>query len=64
MKTFFESFRKKSMNIISFKKKKMIKLTIKLKEPCEKTKTCYVCKGKFNQKYTNNSNYRKVQRPL
>ena len=49
------------MKIVSFQKKKTIQLTIGQKEPCEMAKTCYICKRNLDKKYTNDSNYRKVQ---
>ena len=39
----------------------MILLTSEQHESHEKTKICYICKKKFEHKYTNDKNYQKVR---
>ena len=49
------------MEIINFKKKKIIPLTNEQQESYEKAKICHICKIKFVHKYTNDKNYHKVR---
>ena len=47
--------------IINFKKKNMKSLTNEQQDSCENEKLCYICKGKFEEKYAKNKKYRKVR---
>ena len=47
--------------IINFKKKNMKSLTNEQQDSCENEKICYICKGKFEEKYAKNKKYRKVR---
>ena len=49
------------MEIINFKKKKIIPLTNEQQESYEKAKICHICKIKFVHKYTNDKNCHKVR---
>ena len=60
MEKFCESLREHAMKIINFKKKKMKLLTKKQNESNESTKICYICKGKFENKYLKDKKYYKV----
>ena len=51
MKKFFEFLRKHTMKKIIFKKKKMKLLSKKQQDSYENTKICYMCEGKFENKY-------------
>ena len=60
MKKFFEVLREHAMKIINYEKNKIIPLTKELQESQEKTKICYICKKRFEHKYTNDKNYRNI----
>ena len=49
MKKFYESLREYAMEIISFKKKKL--LPKEQHQSYENAKICYICKEKFEYKY-------------
>ena len=51
MKKFFEFLRKYTMKKIIFKKKKMKLLSKKQQDSYENAKICYMCEGKFENKY-------------
>ena len=51
MKKFFEFLRKHTMKKIIFKKKKMKLLSKKQQDSYENAKICYMCEGKFENKY-------------
>ena len=51
MKSVCEFLRDHAMKIIDFKKKKMKLFKKKLQESYENSKTCYICKEKFENKY-------------
>ena len=51
MKKFFEFLRKQTMKKIIFKKKKMKLLSKKQQDSYENAKICYMCEGKFENKY-------------
>ena len=57
----YESLRKHAMKIINFKKKKMKLLTKEQQESYENAKICYICKGKFENKYLKDKKYRKIR---
>ena len=62
MKKFCESLREQhALKVINFKKKKMKLLTKEQHESYENTKTCYICKEKFENKYLKDNKYRKVK---
>ena len=61
MKKFCECFRIHTIKIINFEKKKTIPLTNEQQELYEKTKIYYISIKKFEHKYTNDKNYRKVR---
>ena len=48
------------MKIINFKKKKMKLLTKEQQESYGNANICYICKGKFENKYLKNKEHRKV----
>ena len=51
MKKFFEFLRKHTMKKIIFKKKEMKLLSKKQQDSYENAKICYMCEGKFENKY-------------
>ena len=51
MKKFFEFLRKQTMKKIILKKKKMKLLSKKQQDSYENAKICYMCEGKFENKY-------------
>ena len=51
MKTFYESLRECTMQIINVKKKKMKLFTKEQQEPYKNAKICYILKEKFKNKY-------------
>ena len=51
MKKFFEFLRNHTMKKIIFKKKKMKLLSKKQQDSYENAKICYMCEGKFENKY-------------
>ena len=61
MKKFCEFFRKDTMKIINFKKKKMKLLAKEQQEPYENAKICYICKEKIQNKYLKDKKYGKVR---
>ena len=61
MKKFCEYLREPVMKVITFKKKKMNLLTKEQQESYENTKICYICTGKFKNKYLKDKKYCKVR---
>ena len=62
IKTFCESLREmKIMKIINFKEKETKLLTKEQQESHENAKICYICKEKFENKYSKDKKYRKVR---
>ena len=53
---FCESLREHANKIINIKKKKMELLTKEQQESYENAKICYICKEKFEDKYTKDKN--------
>ena len=58
---FSESLRKRAMEIINYKKKKMKFLTIELQQSYENAKVCHICQEKFEDKFGKDKKYRKVR---
>ena len=61
MKFFCEFLREYAMNIINFKKRKLMLLTNEQLESYEYGKTCYICKEKIENKYSKDQKYRKAR---
>ena len=61
MKNVSEFLREHAINIINFKSKKMKLLIKEQQESYENAKICYICKGKFENKYLQDKNYCKVR---
>ena len=61
MKKFRESLRENAIKIINLEKEKEIPLTNKQQEQYEKPNICIIRKIKFEKKYTNDKNHRKVK---
>ena len=61
MKKIRESLREHRIKIINFKKKKIWLLTNEQQKSHENAKICYICKEKFEDKYTKDKNYCKVR---
>ena len=61
MKKFCDSLRKHAIEIINFKKKKVILLTKEQQESYENVKVCYIYEEKLENKYVKNKKYRKVR---
>ena len=51
MKKFCKNLRKHATKIISYKKKKMIPLTVKEEIDHNEQKICYICKKEFGKKH-------------
>ena len=51
LKKFYESLREREMKIINFKKKIFKLLTKERQESYKNAEICYICKGKFENKY-------------
>ena len=49
------------MKIINFKNKKMKVLTKEQQESYKNEKICYICQGKYKNKYLKDKKYRKVR---
>ena len=49
------------MNIINFKKRKLMLLTNEQLESCDYGKICYICKEKIENKYSKDHKYCKVR---
>ena len=50
-----------AMKIINFKNKKMKVLTKEQQESYKNEKICYICQGKYKNKYLKDKKYRKVR---
>ena len=50
-----------NMKMINFFKKEIKLLTKDQQESYENTKVCYICEGKFENKYLKDKKYRKVK---
>ena len=61
MKKFCESLREHTIKTINFEKKKMKLLTNKQQKLYENTSIYYICKEKFENKYTKDEKYPKVR---
>ena len=61
MKMFCESLRDHAMKIINFQKKIMKLLTKEQQESYENANICYICKEKFENKYSEDKKYCKVR---
>ena len=61
MKTFCELLTERAMKIINFKKKKMKILTKEQQKSYENGKICYICKEKFENKYSKENNIVKLE---
>ena len=61
MEKFYYSLREHAMKIINFEKKKMIPLTHEEYESYLNQLSCHICRKRFDHKYTNDKNYRKVK---
>ena len=61
MKTFCESFKKHTKNIIDFEKKKMLLLTKKELKSHTNANVCYICGKRILEKPSKNINYHKVR---
>ena len=61
MKKFCKCLREHAMKIINFKKKKMKLLTKEQQESYENAKISYICKEKFETKYSKDKKYRRVR---
>ena len=56
-----ESLREHTMEIITFKKRKMKLLTNEQQKSYQNAKICYICKEKFQDKHTKDKSYCKVK---
>ena len=61
MKTFCEYLREHTMKITNFKKKKMNLLRKEQQESHENAKICYICKEKFENKYSKDKKIVKLE---
>ena len=59
MNKFWESLREYPMKIIIFEKQRKKLLTNEQQKPYEKERFCYICKGKFEDKYNKDKKYHK-----
>ena len=53
--------REHAMKVINFKNKKMKVLTKEQQESYKNEKICYICQGKYENKYLKDKKYRKVR---
>ena len=60
MKKFQESIREQATKFINFKKRNMKLLANEQQDSYENAKICYICKGKFENKYLENKEHCKV----
>ena len=61
IKKFYKSLREHAMQIINFETKKFVPLTNEKYELYIKQINCYICKNKFEHKYTDNKDNCKVK---
>ena len=61
MKKVCESLKEHAKNIIDFEKKKMLPLTKEELKSYQDAKVCCICGKRFQKKFTNDKNYRKVR---
>ena len=61
MKTFCDLLTEHAMKMINFKKKKMKILTKEQQKSYENGKICYICKEKFENKYSKENNIVKLE---